>query len=281
YFATGTSMTDLHFQYRISQPTISVIVRQVCKAIWNRMRQICFPTLTEEYWLKTAAEFYEKTNFPHCLGAIDGKHIRVVKPEKSGSLYFNYKNYFSLILLAMCDASYKFIFIDVGAYGKSSDSTVFKESVFFKTLTGNKMNIPPPQQSFTGLPETMPLCSSGTKHLAFQRTYSDLMQEKCSTARRNIECSFGILANKWRIFHRPLNVHLSLCEDIVKVCCLLHNFVRERDGFKIEDTLTVEGLFDLDASREQPTKKATKLRDKFADYFMSENGAVSWQMNRI
>ncbi|XP_031341029.1 uncharacterized protein LOC116169141 [Photinus pyralis] len=103
YFATGTSMTDLHFQYRISQPTISVIVRQVCKAIWNRMRQICFPTLTEEYWLKTAAAFYEKTNFPHCLGAIDGKHIRVVKPEKSGSLYFNYKNYFSLVLLAMCD----------------------------------------------------------------------------------------------------------------------------------------------------------------------------------
>lgn len=155
------------------------------------------------------------------------------------------------------------------------------------------MNIPPPQQSLTGFPETMPFVFVGDEGFGLSenllRPYAGKMLNvkkrvfnyRLCRARRNIECSFGILANKWRIFHRPLNVHLSLCEDIVKVCCLLHNFVRERDGFKIEDTLTVEGLFDLDASREQPTKKATKLRDKFADYFMSENGAVSWQMDRI
>ncbi|XP_046397406.1 protein ALP1-like [Ischnura elegans] len=131
YFASGTSMTDLHFQYRISQPMISVIIRQVCKAIWERVKQVCFPKMTERFWLDTAAEFYQKTNFPHCLGAVDVKHVRVVKPENSGSLYYNYKNYFSVLLLAICDASYKFIYIDVGAYGKSSDSTVFKDGVFF------------------------------------------------------------------------------------------------------------------------------------------------------
>ncbi|KAJ8915528.1 hypothetical protein NQ315_012410 [Exocentrus adspersus] len=47
---------------------------------------------------------------------------------------------------------------------------------------------------------------------------------------RYIECTFGILANKWRIFHRPLNVDLDLAQDIIKACCVLHNFVRARDG---------------------------------------------------
>lgn len=74
---------------------------------------------------------------------------------------------------------------------------------------------------------------------------------------------------------------MKLCEDIVKVCCVLHNFVRDRDGYKIEDTLSVEGLFDLDPYKQVPTKKANKLRDKFADYFLSEDGALPWQMDRI
>lgn len=50
-------------------------------------------------------------------------------------------------------------------------------------------------------------------------------------ARRYIECTFGILANKWRIFHRPINVNIELINDIIKSACILHNFVRDRDGY--------------------------------------------------
>nr|CAH7725503.1 unnamed protein product [Callosobruchus chinensis] len=53
-------------------------------------------------------------------------------------------------------------------------------------------------------------------------------------ARRYIECSFGILSNKWRISHRPFNVNTINAELIMKVCCTLHNFVRERDGVDLE-----------------------------------------------
>jgi len=50
------------------------------------------------------------------------------------------------------------------------------------------------------------------------------------------------LSNKWRIFQRPLNVSPDFAVVIVKACVVLHNFVRERDGYKFEDALTVTGL---------------------------------------
>lgn len=286
-------MQDLHYQYRISQPTISVIVRQVLDAIWKNVRPQCFPVFTTEFWLKTAAEFYEKTNFPHCIGAIDGKHVRVIKPTESGSLYYNYKNFFSILLLAMCDANYNFIFVDVGAYGKSADSTVFKDSVFKKKLDEGALNIPEAQSSFQGFDEPMPFVIVGDEAFGLTTKLLRPYGGKClsvkkrvynyrlSRARRNIECTFGILANKWRIFHRPLNVDLPLCESIIRSCCVLHNFVRQRDGYKIEDTLSVEGLYEWNGDCQPPTKKAIQLREKFCDYFVSEAGAVDWQMDRI
>jgi len=60
-----------------------------------------------------------------------------------------------------------------------------------------------------------------------------------------VECAFGILSNKWRIFQRPLNVSSDCAVDIVKACVVLQNFVREKDGYKIEDAMTVTGLEDV------------------------------------
>ena len=60
-----------------------------------------------------------------------------------------------------------------------------------------------------------------------------------------MECVFGILSNKWRVFQRPHNVNPDFNVVIVKASVVLHNFVRERDGYKFEDALTVTGLGDV------------------------------------
>lgn len=60
----------------------------------------------------------------------------------SGSLYYNHKKYFSVVLLAVCDADYKFTYIDVRAYGKCSDSSIFKHSVLYEKLVNNNLRIP-------------------------------------------------------------------------------------------------------------------------------------------
>jgi len=65
-------------------------------------------------------------NFPNCIRAVYGKYIRIRKPNESGSQYFNYKNIFSTVLMAVANADYCFISVEFGAYGSSSDSNVFK-----------------------------------------------------------------------------------------------------------------------------------------------------------
>jgi len=96
-------------------------------------------------WIRTADELYEKANFPNCIAAVDGKHVRIRKPNESGSQFFNYKNFFSTALTPVADADSCFISVEVGAYGSSSDSNVFKNSTFGKLLDSNKLIIPDPR----------------------------------------------------------------------------------------------------------------------------------------
>ena len=51
--------------------------------------------------------------FPHCVGAIDGKHVAMQAPARSGSTFYNCKGTHSLVLLAVCDAHYCFTLIDI------------------------------------------------------------------------------------------------------------------------------------------------------------------------
>jgi hypothetical protein len=67
------------------------------------------PVPSEELLKENAAEFFEKWNFPNCVGCTDGKHIRLKCPRKSGTRFYNYNNFFFVVLQAVCDANYKFV----------------------------------------------------------------------------------------------------------------------------------------------------------------------------
>lgn len=196
---------------------------------------------TADAWQKIANGFQQNAIFPHCLGALDGKHIRVKKPASSGSMYFNYKNYFSVVLLAIIDAEYRFIYVNVGSFGKDCDSSIFKTTTFWKMLTEHSLQIPKPSPLHEGSQIDVPFVLIGDEafglheHLLmpFGGTHLDrqklIFNYRLTRARRYAKCAFAILANKWRIFHRPLDVHEDTAIWIIKACTALHNFVRERE----------------------------------------------------
>jgi hypothetical protein len=79
-------------------------------------------------------DFYTLWNFPNCCSAIDGKHIVICCPSKSGSEFYNYEKDYIVILLALVDANYKFIYNDVGTNGRVSDALDFSKSAFNEAL---------------------------------------------------------------------------------------------------------------------------------------------------
>ena len=56
------------------------------------------------------------------------------RPFRSGSLYYNYKGLFSLVLFALVDANYTFIWADIGGKGPASDANIYNESELKENL---------------------------------------------------------------------------------------------------------------------------------------------------
>ena len=86
-----------------------------------------------------------KWNFPNCIGALDGKHVNIKPPANSGSYHYNYKQRFSIVLMALVDADYRFIYVDIRCNGRVSDGAVFRYCTLSSALENNTLDIPPPE----------------------------------------------------------------------------------------------------------------------------------------
>lgn len=87
-------------------------------------------------------EFERKWNFANCVGAVDGKHIVMQAPARSGSFFFNYKKSHSIVLMAVCNANYQFTLLDIGDTRRNSDGGVFGHSDMGMAFESNLLKIP-------------------------------------------------------------------------------------------------------------------------------------------
>ena len=85
------------------------MVREVCHAICEEYVDevmACPPHLkNRNNWQVVSAR---SGTFLNCVATIDGKHIANRQRDSSGSLYYNFI-FFSSILLAIVDSDYKFV----------------------------------------------------------------------------------------------------------------------------------------------------------------------------
>lgn len=101
------------------------------------MLKLIIPSPTEDQLRQISRQFFSKWNFLNCVGAIDGKYIRIKAPKRSGSLYLNYKEYYSIILLAVVDADCKFTAVDISSYGREGDAGIYLKSKIGKMIKNN------------------------------------------------------------------------------------------------------------------------------------------------
>lgn len=278
--------------------TVSEIVTDVCDVIWNTLQPTYMPQPTTELWENNIAGFMERWQFPNCLGAIDGKHVTIKCPKNSVSQYWCYLKKFSTVLMAIVDFDYKFTCIDVGAYGKNSDSGIFEASLMGQKFSNGTMEVPldrPLPNETVPTPcilvgdEAFALSSYMMRPYPYKQSRVDRRKENfnyrlCRT-RRIVENAFGILVQKWRLFNRPIETDIKKTIIIVKTACLLHNFLRIKNCDQhLQHLLDIEdredsdeitnrpSLVDLPNSRRRPGNFAFEIRERFADFFIADHG---------
>ena len=119
YLAIGESQKSLAFSFRVGRTTVcNIFNKETCHEIWRALSDTYLnpppPLQNQQDWKNIGHEFFKEWDFHNCLGVLNGKHIAIEFPGYSGSEYFNYKGFFSIVLTAMCDAKYCFTLVDVG-----------------------------------------------------------------------------------------------------------------------------------------------------------------------
>nr|CAH7717953.1 unnamed protein product [Callosobruchus chinensis] len=201
----GDSYRSLMYLFRVPANTISLIIPEVCQAIYDVLKDefLKMPTI-EANWDNIADDFMQKWNFPNCVGAIDGKHVNLKAPVNSGSFNFNYKHSHSIVLLGLADANYQFTYINVGSAGRNSDGGVYVNSRLSKALENNSIHIPQPKplpgdEAFPLTEYLMRLFPRGQLQEGEENV---MFNYRLCRARMVVECLFGAIASKFRILQK-------------------------------------------------------------------------------
>lgn len=242
---------------------------------------------------------------------MDGKHIRINCPDMGGSHFFNYKSYHSIILFALCDANYKFLYVDVGTNGRIGDSGVFAKSQLRKCLLDRSiLNIPDgknlPQTNIT-VPyvvladDAFPLSYNVMKPYPLKNLTKDekIFNYRLSRGRRMVESSFGILASRFRVFLTTINLAPEKVTCITLAACTLHNLLTEKrkhlytchnlitrteDDHQYQDIHIDEDLQRMQTLARQVhiggNRHGREIRDIFKTFY-SGCGKVPWQEKYI
>ena len=313
YLALGDSYLSLAQQFRVSRSGTGGYIQSTCEAIYAVLKDeyLKMPQSAEE-WESISREFEARWNFPNACGAIDGKHVAIMCPPNSGSYFYNYKGFYSLVLLAIVDADYQFIYIDVGSEGRANDASIWRQSSFYRKLNaeGNPLHFPPPRH-VRGIEGLLPYFLLGDDAFALTSSlmkpiskYNLNLAERVynyrvSRGRLVVENAFGIMCSKFRILRQTINMHPDNAEKVILACVVLHNYLRRKCGQRYMATPVMDGEDDDHLiipgewrTRPQPPclqadpahnmrREAKEMRQKLMEYFMGPEGEVYWQYRAV
>jgi hypothetical protein len=134
----------------------------------------------------------------------------IKRPENTVGEFYNYKGTKSTILMAIVDAYYCFIYVNVGCQGRISVGGVFRNTEFYRQLENDLYlqdgalpgrTIPVPYTLVAD--DAFPLTGHTMKPYATDLNTGSpkrIFNYRPLRARRTVENAFGLLASVFRIF---------------------------------------------------------------------------------
>lgn len=211
--------------------------------------------------------------------------------------------------MAIVNANYEFMMVDVGTNGRISDGGVIYHTQFWGLLQNNLLNIPE-SSSLPHTEDTFPYVFLGDDAFSlgvhFMKPYSReeltrnnrIFNYRLSRARRVVENAFGILVTRFGIFQKAIHLSPEKTTVITLACCYLHNyFMKKASRDYYSNILNMEniqtGQIDTGFERTEhvlttlqrgtfrnSSNNAKQIRDLYRNYFNNE-GQIPWQNNVI
>ena len=193
-----------------------------------------YPT-TEDEFKMCMTQFEQEWQFPCCFGAVDGSHLPIKCPkggQEAQKEYHNFKKFYSIVLMAIVDYKYRFIWASCGYPGNSHDSIILQSTNIYTQITENNL-LPSIAKSQDGVDigplilgdgafpfKTWLLKPFTNAALSPQQGYFNY---RLSRARMVTECAYGQLKGRWRILFKKCESKKESMKIMCLACVVLHN----------------------------------------------------------
>lgn len=238
YYYTISEMTGL----RVS--TVCTIVNEVTKAIVENLWDECvtkhMPKIEDEFRNKMI-DMAQLWQFPCCWSIVDGRHIPIKcspgGPE-SHKEYYNFKNFYSVIMMGMVDSNYRFIWGTCGFPRNSHDPIILQSTKLWVDIRESEL-LPHIAKGIGGV--TVPPLVLGNSTFPFQtwmmKPYGNAVltpkqryfNNRLSRARMVTEGSYGQLKGRWRVTLRKNESSKDEVKTTTLACMVLHNICNGRE----------------------------------------------------
>lgn len=199
----------------------------------------------------------------------------------------------------MVDVNYKFVAVDIGSFRKEGDSGICLKSNMGQQVLNGSFRFPQPSKP--GSDKIIPYVIVGDEafrlHKHIMKPYTrksvrdnhseTVFNYKLNRARRLSENAFGLLSQIFRIFYQPINLETTTIDDLIWVCCCLHNMLREGyletnkqpffESDNVEQT-PINNMIPMSCRGGFSSFESFEVRGLHKDFFNNE-GAISWQPN--
>lgn len=217
-----------------AKSTTSKVVRRVAHSISQHMSDYIKMPTTQDDIKSLVSRFKDAHGFPQCIGAIDGTHVPIIKPDSKPTSYINKNSTHSLNVQAVADYRYCFLDVvikwpgsvhDARIFGNSSISTMFKDGTIPPCpaqIVDDEPAVPVcllRDPAYPLLPHVMKEFNGGGQNMNEQ-----LFGYRLSSARMVIEWAFGRLKGRFRCLKRQMDINLHDLPAVIHACFILHNF---------------------------------------------------------
>lgn len=237
--ARGLTADDIPELTGIGASTAQAIFKQFCQVMCNHFSSAFLPDPTLEN-IRDAEEVYRKLGFPGCIGSIDCTHFEWKKcPQYLQNLCTGKEGYPTLAFQTVVDHGRRIRWLSPAFYGSTNDKGICHEDSFINRIRNSEFS----QMEFelyNANDETVRyrgayfICDGGyPEEASFQPPLTNswdrdtvLYSEWIESVRKDVECTFGILKQRFRYLTRGIELHnIADINHVVRTCCILHNIM--------------------------------------------------------